>query len=179
MWSSSGDARPWTSEIAVPLVGYKPKYNLPVGGTAAAMAGLTAENLSQTAMVQKSAGTKARKEMWLATTDPGVDTVRVPAGMPASTYERPPQQHQQQVVLLQVCVAISRTQTVSCGLLLTRVTSVCRGSSRIAIPCTRNPRCNGNTNLRSESRRRPPQKIPQDSMIHSMINACQASSSMP
>ena len=179
MWTSSGDARPWTSEIAVPLVGYKPKYNLPVGGTAAAMAGLTAENLSQTAMVQKSAGTKARKEMWLATTDPGVDTVRAPAGMPASTYERPSQQQQQQVVLLQVrAAAISQTRHIThravCPLLLTRVTCICRGSSRIAIPCTRNPRCNGNSNLRGKS----PHKTP-GSMIQKRLERTSAGPRKP
>lgn len=102
MWTVD---RPWTSEIEVPLAGYKPKYNLPVDGSGAVIAAKTMESLSTTARVQKLATTKARKELWLASASPGVDTVRQPVGMSASTNEpTPPLPSQQTPVLLQVCV---------------------------------------------------------------------------
>ena len=77
--------RPWSAEIATPVDGTKPKYNLPlvVGETAEAQ--LLANTLMQSAAVgqqpARSPSTKKLKEKWASEAAKGVDYERVPAGL--------------------------------------------------------------------------------------------------
>ena len=68
--------RPWTAEIESPGEGYKPKYNMTL---------LPVANPAPT--VHRSPASKARKELWVASADKGVDALpnlseRSPAAQP-------------------------------------------------------------------------------------------------
>jgi len=84
--AEASEERPWTAEINCLHEGYKPKYNLPVDAADAALVVPSkADVLSATAKVQRSPSTKVNKELWAASAPKGVDTMREPVTVPATT----------------------------------------------------------------------------------------------
>ena len=76
--------RPWSAEIATPVDGTKPKYNLPLVVSGTADAQLLANTLMQSSAGQqpaRSPSTRKLKEKWASEAAKGVDYDRAPAAL--------------------------------------------------------------------------------------------------
>ena len=79
--------RPWSAEIATPVDGSKPKYNLPLSAESNPQLA-TALMQQTTQSVARSPSTKQLKEQWANGAPRGVDYVRPPAQPPEVQYQR-------------------------------------------------------------------------------------------